>query len=238
MSRSFEFKNENNNEDTQNQMLYEFHIYLETLFSNTNTYISIDANNLNSTIKNLNLAPVDLESLWKLFSSLTKINRAMYYVTIDSEDNNITKRLDWMNHHGYTVFSKALKFHGSEPPKGDTDVEMVVDMTKIPYEYLNRVDTLILFSGNGDFVYPVQNLMDKGIKTVVISSTINGVLSISLRKACSYFVELKTLMELANRTAMLNIKKSEDWLGYLKVKPKPLREEKIVKSIQGIPPSI
>lgn len=54
------------------------------------------------------------------------------------------------------MYLKPLEQHGSKN-KGNVDTEMGFDLS----EHKDKYDTLLLFSGDGDFAYPLKELISQ-----------------------------------------------------------------------------
>ncbi len=95
-----------------------------------------------------------------------------YYACEDSfptREPYITKATKQKKFHffleklGYGVVRKELKHMRNETTKCDTDVEIVMDMHK----YSKDIDTIILFSGDSDFLSAVKYFQSIG-KNIII----------------------------------------------------------------------
>lgn len=64
---------------------------------------------------------------------------------------------------GYSVKKKKTKVFNSGEMKGNMDIEMAVDI----FSVLNKVDTVILVTGDGDFIPMLTFLKGRGIKTEI-----------------------------------------------------------------------
>jgi len=71
------------------------------------------------------------------------------------------------------------------------DVEIAVDAMNIAH-YIPYITDIILFTGDGDFRYLVENLQKKGVRVTVVSSIKTEVSMIAdeLRKQCDTFIDI------------------------------------------------
>src|ERR1700679_1627197 len=123
-----------------------------TVSSAGRTALFIDGANLYATAKALGF-DIDYKRLLKEFQSHGTLVRAFYYTAVieDQEFSSIRPLLDWLDYNGFTVVTKPTKQFidpsGNRRIKGNMDIELAVDVM----ELANRVDQIVLFSGQGDF---------------------------------------------------------------------------------------
>lgn len=77
------------------------------------------------------------------------------YITRALGNKKFHKRLDGL---GYNVLRKNLKYIGDDVTKGDTDMEIGIDMNK----YENDYDNIVLISGDSDFLSAIEYFHSKG----------------------------------------------------------------------------
>ena len=86
--------------------------------------------------------------------------RALYYTTIveDQEYTSFRPLIDWLDYNGYAVVTKVARefvdASGRRKVKGNMNVELAVDAM----ELADRVDEIVLFSGDGDFQPLVKSI--------------------------------------------------------------------------------
>jgi uncharacterized LabA/DUF88 family protein len=109
----------------------------------------IDGANLYATAKTLGF-DIDYKRLLKEFQGRGTLMRAFYYTAIieDQEFSSIRPLIDWLDYNGYTVVTKATKefidASDRRKVKGNMDVELAVDAM----ELAERIDQMVLFSGD------------------------------------------------------------------------------------------
>lgn len=81
----------------------------------------------------------------------------------------------------------SKKFQGPPIKKANCDVDLTIDGIK----YCSKYDTLLLFSGDGDFCSLVDYLKTKNIRTIVFSSKESC--SRKLRQKAYRFIEINQL---------------------------------------------
>lgn len=164
----------------------------------------IDGANLYAAGKALGF-DIDYKRLLKRFQTDAYLLRAYYYTAIaeDQEYSSIRPLVDWLAYNGYSVVTKPAKEFvdgsGRRKIKGNMDIELAVDAMEIA----ERVDHIVLFSGDGDFRALVEAIQRKGVKVTVVS-TVNSqppMIADELRRQADHFLELSKLMEDLGRAA-------------------------------------
>src|SRR5680860_836314 len=131
----------------------------------------IDGANLYTTGKSLAF-DIDYKRLLELFRSQGQLVRALYYTALveDQEYSSIRPLIDWLDYNGYRVVTKSAKEFtdaaGRRKVKGNMDIELTIDAM----ELADKVDHLVIFSGDGDFRTLVEALQRKGRKTTIVST--------------------------------------------------------------------
>jgi len=156
----------------------------------------IDGANLYATAKTLGF-DIDYKRLLREFESRGTLLRAFYYTAVieDQEFSSIRPLIDWLDYNGYTVVTKATKefidASGRRKVKGNMDVELAVDAM----ELAERIDEMVLFSGDGDFRSLVEAVQRRGVRVTVVStiSSQPPMVSAELRREADVFTDLVEL---------------------------------------------
>lgn len=162
----------------------------------------IDGANLYATGKALGF-DIDYKRLLTQFQTESYLLRAYYYTALaeDQEYSSIRPLIDWLAYNGYSVVTKAAKEFfdaaGRRKVKGNMDIELAVDAMEIA----EKVDHIVLFSGDGDFRSLVEAVQRKGVKVTVVStlSTQPPMIADELRRQADSFMELSKLMAQVGR---------------------------------------
>src|ERR1700751_2126811 len=131
----------------------------------------IDGANLYATAKTLGF-DIDYKRLLREFQTRGELLRAFYYTAVieDQEFSSIRPLVDWLDYNGYTVVTKATKefvdSSGRRKVKGNMDIELAVDAM----ELAERIDQMVLISGDGDFRSLVEAVQRRGVRVTVIST--------------------------------------------------------------------
>lgn len=153
----------------------------------------IDGSNLYSAAKNLGF-DIDYRKLRRFFETGSWMVRAYYYTAIaeDQDYSPVRPLADWLDYNGYTLVSKPAKEYvdsmGRRRIRGNMDVEITVDAL----EMADRLDHVILMSGDGDFRAMVAALQRKGIRVTVVSTirTSPPMIADELRRQADEFLDL------------------------------------------------
>ena len=161
------------------------------------TALFIDGANLYSSTKALGF-DIDFRKLLDHFAKQGQLVRAFYYTALleDQEYSPLRPLVDWLDYNGYSVVTKPAKEYtdamGRRKIKGNMDMEIAVDAM----EMADRLDHVILFSGDGDFRRLVEALQRKGTRVTVVSTirTQPPMVGDELRRQADNFLELQELV--------------------------------------------
>jgi uncharacterized LabA/DUF88 family protein len=164
--------------------------------SSNKVALFIDGANLYATAKTLGF-DIDYKRLLKEFQSRGTLLRAFYYTAMieDQEFSSIRPLIDWLDYNGYTVVTKATKefidASGRRKVKGNMDVELAVDAM----ELAERIDEMVLFSGDGDFRSLIEAVQRRGVRVTVVStiSSQPPMIADDLRREADVFTDLVEL---------------------------------------------
>ena len=156
----------------------------------------IDGANLYAAARSLGF-DIDYKRLRDGFASEGRLVRAFYYTALveDQEYSPIRPLVDWLDYNGYTMVTKPTKeftdAFGRRKIKGNMDIELAIDVM----EMAERVDHILLFSGDGDFRRLVEAVQRKGVRVSVISTVRSQppMVADELRRQADNFIELQDL---------------------------------------------
>ncbi len=157
----------------------------------------IDGANLYGAARALGF-DIDYRKLLELFASKGRLIRAFYYTALmeDQEYSPIRPLVDWFDYNGYTMVTKPTKEFtdslGRRKIKGNMDIELAIDVL----EMSEKVDHVIIFSGDGDFRRLVEAVQRKGVRVSVVSTMRSSppMVADELRRQADNFIELQDLM--------------------------------------------
>jgi uncharacterized LabA/DUF88 family protein len=156
----------------------------------------IDGANLYAAARSLGF-DIDYKKLLDLFRDSTRLLRAFYYTALveDQEYSPIRPLVDWLDYNGYSMITKPTKEFtdamGRRKIKGNMDIELATDVMEIA----ERVDHVVIFSGDGDFRRLVEAVQRKGVRVSIVSTVRSQppMVADELRRQADVFVELETL---------------------------------------------
>lgn len=146
--------------------------------------VFIDTQNLYHSAKNLYNTKVNFGAVMKESVGPRKLIRALAYV-ITTEAGDETNFFEALTKIGIETKTKDLQIFYGGAKKADWDVGLAVDAIRLA----PKVDTIILATGDGDFV-PLVNFLKEhhGIQVEVISFGRSS--STKLREACEDFIDM------------------------------------------------
>ncbi|NTF17644.1 NYN domain-containing protein [Agrobacterium rubi] len=163
----------------------------------------VDGANMYSCCRNLGIE-VDYGRFAAYFAARSHLVRSYYYTAIleNSEHSSVKPLVDWLDYNGYKVVTKDAKEFstpdGGRRVKGNMDIELTVDAMSLS----ETIDHFYICSGDGDFVYLVNELQRRGRRVTVVSSrkTTSAILADGLRRAADGFIDLADIKDEIVRT--------------------------------------
>jgi len=156
----------------------------------------IDGANLYAAARALGF-DIDYKRLLEVFAKNGRLVRAFYYTALieDQEYSPIRPLVDWLDYNGYSMVTKPTKEYtdasGRRKIKGNMDIELAIDML----EMADRLDHIVLFSGDGDFRKLVDAVQRRGVRVTVVSTVRSHppMVADELRRQADVFLELQDL---------------------------------------------
>jgi len=146
--------------------------------------VFIDAQNLYHSARNLYKGRVNFGAVLKEAVAGRKLVRAVAYV-ITTESGDEKNFFEALTKLGIETKTKDLQIFRSGEKKGDWDVGLTVDVMKMA----NRLDAVILVSGDGDFIPLVHYLQNHAGLQVEVASFGKST-SMQLKEAADDFIDL------------------------------------------------
>ena len=145
--------------------------------------VFIDTQNLYHSARNLYQARVNFGAVLKDAVAGRKLVRAVAYV-ITTEAGDEKNFFEALSKLGIETKTKDLQIFAGGAKKADWDVGLAVDAIKMS----PRLDSVVIISGDGDFVPLVEYLQTNGVQVEVVSfgKSTSG----KLREAVDDFVDL------------------------------------------------
>jgi len=117
--------------------------------------VYIDVGNLYHSAKNLYNARVNFEKILETAVADRKLVRAIAYV-IKSQSEEEAYFFEALAKQGFEIRAKDLQVFPGGVKKGDWDVGMAIDAIKMA----DKLDTIVIASGDGDFLPLVRYLQE------------------------------------------------------------------------------
>jgi len=177
----------------------------------------IDGSNLYAAAKALGF-DIDYKKLRSEFLSRGKLVRAFYYTALleDQEYSPIRPLVDWLDYNGFSMVTKPAKEFtdsmGRRKVKGNMDIELAVDAM----EMADRIEHMVLFSGDGDFRPLVEAVQRKGVRVSVVSTIRSQppMIADELRRQADNFIELEDLKDVIGRPPRPPRPREDDEQGF------------------------
>lgn len=155
--------------------------------------IFIDGANLYSAARALQF-DIDYKKLLELFRTKSNLVRAYYYTVLieDQEYSPIRPLVDWLDYNGYTLVTKPAKDYtdpsGRRRIRNSIDVELAIDML----DTSDRIDHIILFSGDGGYRRAIEAVQRRGVRVSVVSTVKSSppMAADEIRRQADAFVDL------------------------------------------------
>lgn len=147
--------------------------------------ILVDVQNLYYSARNLYHARVNFKNLLKLALVNRILVRAIAYV-IRADDEREDEFFDALNNAGFEVKEKNLQVFLGGAKKGDWDIGIAMDAIRLGH----KVDSIVLVSGDGDFV-PVVNYLQQSLGCLVEVAAFKKSANRQLLEICDDFVNIE-----------------------------------------------
>ena len=126
--------------------------------------VFVDVQNLYYSARNIYNARVNFSALLKEVVGKRKLIRAICYV-IRAQMPEEQTFFDALSKAGFEVNAKDLQVFFGGIKKGDWDVGITMDMIK----QMNKLDSIVLASGDGDYLPLVEYLKNFGVRVELIA---------------------------------------------------------------------
>jgi uncharacterized LabA/DUF88 family protein len=168
-------------------------------------FVAVDVSNLYYCVKKrFKGGKLDYKKFLELCSKNGQVYRAIAYASTMTGSDAPNKFFDCIQNFGFTVKTKVVKTFEDDQPggenkklKADWDLGMAIDVIR----HINRIDTVILGTADGDMASLVHYLHEHGIRVHVIACGISSDL-----KACvdSYIEIGPSLLETEDAGSQTN----------------------------------
>jgi len=126
--------------------------------------VFVDIQNMFYSAKYQYNAKLNFAKLLELAVAGRQLIRAICYV-IQTPEIDQTNFLDMLQKNGFEIKSKDLRVRPDKSSKGDWDMGIAIDAISM----VDKLDVVVLVSGDGDFVDLVHLLKSRGVIVEIIS---------------------------------------------------------------------
>src|SRR5919199_4913024 len=126
--------------------------------------VLVDVQNMFYSAKHQYRAKLDFAKLLDGAVRGRQLIRAIAYI-VQTPDIDQTNFINMLQQTGFEVKAKVLRLRPDGTAKGDWDMGMAIDAISLA----DRLDALVLVSGDGDFVDLVNMLKARGVRVEVLS---------------------------------------------------------------------
>lgn len=138
------------------------------LFEKERIALFVDAQNLYYSARMGYAAKVNYEKLMKLITANRKLAKAYAYI-VQAPDGDVKPFASSLERFGYVVKIKDVRTRSDGSSKANWDMGMALDILGI----LDSVDTIVLASGDGDFVPLVEFVKSKNKRVEIFAFSDN-----------------------------------------------------------------
>lgn len=124
----------------------------------------VDVQNLFYSARNIYNAKINFTRLLEAATAGRKLIRAIAYI-VQKEGVDQSGFIEALQRLGYEIKSKDLRVRVDGSAKGDWDMGIAIDSIAMA----DKLDTVVLASGDGDFVPLVEMLKARGCRVEVIA---------------------------------------------------------------------
>ena len=153
---------------------------MQHLFTDQRVAVLVDVQNMFYSAKHQYNSKLDFAKLLKGCVANRRCIRAVSYI-VQTEGIDQGNFIKFLGEEGFEIRSKQLKTRPDGTSKGDWDLGMAVDAIIIA----EKVDVVVLVTGDGDFVDVVNLLKSRGVRTEIWSFPTNT--SVELIECASEF---------------------------------------------------
>ena len=156
-------------------------------YKDEKTGVFIDAANNYHAFESAEIR-LDYEALLNAFQDKCQLVTIRYYtgVTDNPKYRYIKSTIDWLSYNGYVTVTRPVKVMEGGILKANLDVEIAVDvMAAYP-----KLDHVVLFTGDGDFVYLIQTIQRLGVKVSIVSG--EKQISDELKRQADHYLDITT----------------------------------------------
>lgn len=163
-------------------------------YHNDKTMVFVDGAYLYAISRSLDF-DIDYRKLLEWMGARGQLMRACYYTVLpeDQDYSPIRPLVDWLNYNGYSVVTKPIKEDPNRRRKPDMNIELTVDAMNCA----DKIDHVLIFSGDAELSYLIEGLQRKGVRVTVFGTiqAASMVTSDELRRRADHFFEMEDMID-------------------------------------------
>lgn len=148
--------------------------------------VLVDVQNLYYSARNLYHSRISFKNLLKVAVEGRVLTRAIAYVIKSDVSEKESEFFNAVNDAGFEIKEKELQVFPGGAKKGDWDVGIAMDAIRLGA----KVDSVVLISGDGDYV-PVVNYLQQSLGCLVEVVAFEKTCSKALREVCDDFIPIE-----------------------------------------------
>jgi uncharacterized LabA/DUF88 family protein len=161
--------------------------------SNDRVAIFIDGENIHYSAKHLNMR-LDYLKLCRKLANNRRLVRSYFYTAVSNQSEGKIDFINFLKLNGFTVVTKEIKSFneqdgGGRNVRGLLDMEMAIDVLELS----DRLDTVVLCTGDGDFKPLVMALGRRGIHVEICA--LREMTSTELIATADVYTDLATMKD-------------------------------------------
>jgi uncharacterized LabA/DUF88 family protein len=135
---------------------------------------------------------VDFGQLLTFLRGNRRLIRAHAYAPTEPDPRGEQMFLSVVKGHGYRITTKNYKTFASGAKKADLDLDLCMDIVRLVDS--GAIDTLVLVSGDSDFLPLLEYCSDKGVRVEV--AAFDDAAAAILRQSCDLFINLSRVPDI------------------------------------------
>jgi uncharacterized LabA/DUF88 family protein len=153
--------------------------------------VFVDVANLLYSSRSLRVG-IDFGRLLDFLRATRHVVRAHAYAPTNPEPNAEQQFLSVVKGVGYRITTKNFKVFSSGAKKADLDLDLCMDIVRLVDA--KAVDTIVLVSGDSDFLPLLEYCSDRGVRVEV--AAFEDAAALVLRQSCDLFINLSLVDEI------------------------------------------
>lgn len=145
--------------------------------------VLVDVQNMYYAARNLHNSKLEFSKLLKCLARNRRLTRALAYI-VERPGMEQEKFVEVLRRNGFEVRKKMLIERSDGSQKGDWDLGIALDAVALS----DKVDVVVLVTGDGDFVTLVHFLHSRGVRAEVASFP--ETTALELIRSCDYYHRL------------------------------------------------